>query len=209
MIKSIEKETSIPVINPFKGIWLAMNRFLNSTYLRKAGIIVPDFSLTPDNVKAPFKDYIIKNIIDQKSSKFNPSIEITSDHIHVSDERALSEVSGGEQSYHYLFYQNFIKSKWEYKLYGIGDKIFFYKHLPTIKNPNILDKRIKIKKIPELEEYALKAMNVLNLKVASIDFLKSESGQYYLIDINSGPNFNTIRNGHQLLGDFLLSQAKK
>ncbi len=209
LVKTIEEETSIPTINPFRGIWLAMNRFLNNVYLKKGGILVPENTLNPEKVDSPFKDFIIKNIIDQKSSDFNPSIEIIDGHIHVSDKRALLEVSGGEKSYHYLFYQNFIKSKWEYKIYGIGDKVFFYKQIPTIENPNKTHNKIKIERIPELEEYTIKAMNTLNLKVASVDFLKSESGQFYLTDINSGPNFNTIQNGPQILGDFLINQAKR
>ncbi|UCC19551.1 MAG: hypothetical protein JSV62_15860, partial [Promethearchaeota archaeon] len=45
--KLIEEETSIPVINSYKGSWLAINRFLNSVYLQKAGIPIPDFSLNP------------------------------------------------------------------------------------------------------------------------------------------------------------------
>jgi len=46
-VKFIEEETSIPVINSYKAIWYAINRFLNSTYLRKAGIPVADFSINP------------------------------------------------------------------------------------------------------------------------------------------------------------------
>ena len=47
LVKLIEEHTNIPVINSFKASCLAINRFLNSTYLRKAGIPVPDFSLNP------------------------------------------------------------------------------------------------------------------------------------------------------------------
>ena len=50
---------------------------------------------------------------------------------------------------------------------------------------------------------------VLGLRITSVDFLKSKEGKYNLTDINSGPNFNTIENGSQILGDFLLNEAKK
>ncbi|HEC40769.1 MAG TPA: hypothetical protein ENI29_21175, partial [bacterium] len=75
LVKSIEEQTSIPVINSFKAIWLAINRFLNSTFLKKAGIPVPDFSLNPEGVLPPFPNYIIKNIIDQGIYKFDPIFE--------------------------------------------------------------------------------------------------------------------------------------
>ncbi|MFW9825844.1 MAG: hypothetical protein ACFFE4_23095, partial [Candidatus Thorarchaeota archaeon] len=45
LVNLIEEETSTPVINSFRGTWLCINRFLNSTFLRSAGIPVPDFSL--------------------------------------------------------------------------------------------------------------------------------------------------------------------
>ena len=60
--KLIEEKTSIPVINSYKGSWLAINRFLNSVYLKKAGIPIPEFSLNPKGREPPFRDYIIKNI---------------------------------------------------------------------------------------------------------------------------------------------------
>jgi len=209
LVKCIEKETSIPTINSFKGIWLAMNRFLNSVYLRKAGILVPDYTLIPEQMKAPFKNFIIKNIIDQKSSTFKPKIQFISGNLHVSDERAVLEAQGSQRFYHYYFYQRFIKSKWEYKVYGIGDQLFYFKQVPTIKNPHRVKPKMEIDKIPELEELVLKAKDALSLKIASIDFLKSKDGLYYLTDINSGPNINTIENGPKIVGDFLLEQIKK
>ncbi len=59
LVKLIEEHTNIPVINSFKASCLAINRFLNSTYLRKAGIPVPDFSLNPKGETPPFKDFIL------------------------------------------------------------------------------------------------------------------------------------------------------
>ena len=69
--------------------------------------------------------------------------------------------------------------------------------------------RIKIDPNPELEEMARKAMEVVDLKLTSIDFLQSKDGSFYLTDINSSPNFNYIKNGPKIVGDFLINQAKK
>ncbi|MFX1573935.1 MAG: RimK family alpha-L-glutamate ligase [Promethearchaeota archaeon] len=209
LIKLIEEQTSIPVINSYKGIWLTINRFLSSTYLRKGGIPVPDFSIIPDGESPPFNNYIIKNIIDQKNYAFKPIVNQKNSHLRVADMRALDEVDGKEIKYHFLYYQKFIKSKWEYKIYGIGEDVYFYKQLPILINPNKMESRQEIKEIPELKEYCLKAMEIMNLKVTSLDFLKSDDSEFYLTDINNAPNFNYIKDGHKIVADFLIEQAKK
>jgi len=213
LVKLIEKETVIPVINPYKGIWNAVHRFMNSVLLRDAGIPVPDFSLIPADYSPPFESYIIKNIIDQKQYKFKPNIEKRDGFIKVSDERALNEIKGGfygdMENYQFLYYQKFIKSKWEYKVYIIGDKIYYYKQIPVVVNPNKMESRRKIDEIPELKELSFKAIETTGLKITSIDFLQNKNGQFYLTDINCTPNFNYIKNGPKIVGDYLLEQAKK
>ena len=208
LARMIENETSIPVINPSKAIWLTLHRFLNSILLRNAGICVPDFSLFPSTCQAPFKDYIVKNIVDQKTYTFKPNVLKENGHLKISDERAIKEVKGGEEDYQYYYYQKFIKSKWEYKIYGFGETLFFYKQIPFLVNPNKMETRRKIQEIPELKEIALKAIKILDLKASSMDFLKSKDGTYYLTDINSMPNFNYIENGSKLFAEFLIEQAK-
>ncbi|MFX1489522.1 MAG: hypothetical protein ACFFBI_10260 [Promethearchaeota archaeon] len=209
LVKLIEETTLIPIINSYKAICLAINRFLNSTYLRKAGIPVPDFSLNPKKSLPPFKDYIIKNIIDQKNYKFHPVIKREKGHLNVADERALNEADENNERYNYYYYQKFIQSKWEYKIYGIGENVYFYKQIPVLIDQNKMKSRQKIKKIPELEEYCLKAMEVTGLKVTSLDFQKSKDNQFFLTDINSTPNFNYIKDGYKIVGDFLLAQTKR
>ncbi|MFX1411189.1 MAG: RimK family alpha-L-glutamate ligase [Promethearchaeota archaeon] len=207
LIKFIEEESSIPVINSYKGCWLAINRFLNSLYLQKAGIPIPDFTLNPKGILPPFREFIIKNIIDQKNYKFKPIVKKENGQLKVADERALLEVDVEDPKYNYLYYQKFIRSKWEYKIYGIGDKIFFYKQLPILVNSNKMESRHEIKQIPELKEYCLKAMDIMDLKITSLDFLKSKD-QFFLTDINCTPNFNYLKNGPEIVADFLLEQAK-
>ncbi len=207
-VKLIEEKTSIPVINSYKAIWYAIHRFLNSTYLRKAGIPIPDFSLNPSGILPPFKDYIIKNIVDQGQYKFTPIIFEENGNTRVADKRALDEVDGKEHQYNFLYYQKFIESKWEYKIYGIGENVYFYKQIPVLENPNKIESRQEIERISELEEYCLKAMEVTGLKLTSLDFLKSSDDHFYLTDINCTPNFNYIKNGYKIVADYLLEQAK-
>ncbi|MFX1393915.1 MAG: RimK family alpha-L-glutamate ligase [Promethearchaeota archaeon] len=208
LVRLIQDKTSIPVINSHKGIWLANHRFLNSLMLYKAGIRVPDFSLIPCNSPESYEDFIIKNIIDQKRYAFKPKIKKENGHLKIYDQRALNEVNGGQENYKYFYYQKFIKSKWEYKVYGLGEKFFFYKQIPFLINPNKMETRRKISEILELKEIAFKTMRLMDLKVSSIDFLKSKDGHFYLTDINSLPNFNYIENGPKIFADFLLEQVK-
>ncbi|NVM34644.1 MAG: hypothetical protein HWN81_03550 [Candidatus Lokiarchaeota archaeon] len=208
LMKLIEEDTSIPLINSYKGTWLAINRFLNSLFLEQAGIPIPEFSLNPKGSAPPFGDYIIKNIIDQKNYKFKPIVNKVNGQLKVADERALSEVDKIDPKYNYLYYQRFIKSKWEYKIYGIGEQVYFYKQLPILVNPNKIESRRKIDNIPELEEYCYKAMEVMDLKLTSLDFLKSKD-EFFLTDINCTPNFNYIKDGYKIVVDFLIKQAKK
>jgi glutathione synthase/RimK-type ligase-like ATP-grasp enzyme len=208
LVKLIERETDIPVINSSRGIWLAINRFLNSTLLRQSGIQVPNFSLNAKGLLPLFSEYIIKNIIDQKNYAFKAQIKKINGHLKVADKRALDEVNGEKAKYTYLYYQEFIKSKWEYKIYCIGDDLFYYKQLPILIEPDKMKSRMKIREIPELTEIAIKAVKTVGLKIASIDFLKSKKGEFFLTDINSSPNFNYIKNGPKIIGDYLIKQAK-
>ena len=213
LVKLIAKETKIPIINPYKGIWNAIHRFMNSVLLKKAGVPVPDFSLIPSDYPPPFESYIVKNIIDQKNYKFKPNIENVNGAIKVSDQRALTEMNNGfygdMENYQYLYYQKFIKSEWEYKIYVIGEDIYYYKQIPVLVNPNKMESRQKIDEIPELTEIAFKAVETTGLKITSIDFLQNKKGQFFLSDINCTPNFNYIKNGPKIVADYLIEQAKK
>ncbi len=208
LVKLIEIETDIPVINSSRGIWLAINRFLNSTLLRQSGIRVPNFSLNAKGFLPPFNDYIIKNIIDQKNYAFSPQIQRNNGYLNVADQRALDEINGEKAKYTYLYYQEFIKSKWEYKVYCFGDDLFYYKQLPLLVDPDKMKSRTKIKEIPELTEVVYAATEAIGLKISSMDFLKSKDGNYFLTDINASPNFNYIKDGPKIIGDYLIKQAK-
>ena len=207
--KLIERETNIPVINSSRGIWLAYNRFLNSTVLRSAGIRVPNFSLNPKEDIPPFKAFIIKNIRDQDNYAFDPKIKRSNHNFEITDKRALKEVYGKNAQYHFFYYQEYIESEFEYKVYGIGDYLYYFKQKPILRDPDKMKSRVEIKPIVELGEIAYKVMDLFNLKITSLDFLKSEKNEYFLTDVNSTPNFNYMKNGPQIVGDYLLSLAKK
>ncbi len=209
LAKLIERETDVPVINSSKGIWLAYNRFLNSTLLRNAGIKVPNFSLNPKEDSPPFKDYIVKNVRDQDNYDFDPKIQPYDNSIEVKDQRAIEEVYGKHAQYTFFYYQEYIESEFEYKIYGVGEDLYYFKQKPILRDPNKMKSRVKIDPIAELGEIAYKAMEIFNLSITSLDFLKSEEDIFYLTDVNSTPNFNYLKNGPQIVGNYLLQQARR
>ncbi|MEJ2296326.1 MAG: hypothetical protein P8Y23_16375, partial [Candidatus Lokiarchaeota archaeon] len=172
--KSLEIDLDIPVINSSKGIWLAYNRFLNSSLLRNAGIQVPNFSLNPKDKPPPFQSFIIKNVRDQDNYSFNPTIRRSNRFIEVRDERALEEVYGTDAQYNFFYYQEYIESEYEYKIYGIGEDLYYYKQKPLLEDLDKMKSRVVIDPLTELGEIAYKVMKLFDLKITSLDFLKSK-----------------------------------
>ncbi|TFF85445.1 MAG: hypothetical protein EU517_01605 [Promethearchaeota archaeon] len=209
LAKLIERETNIPVINSSEGIWLAYNRFLNSSLLRSNGIRVPDFSLNPKEENPPFNSFIVKNIRDRDNYAFNPKTHTSGKYFKVKDERAMEEAFGKNAQYSFFYYQKYIPSEFEFKIYGIGENLFYYKQKPILHEPNKMKTRVPIKPIPKLGEIAHKVMDLFNLEITSLDFLKSKQNDFYLTDVNSTPNFNYIKNGSQIVGNYLISRAKR
>jgi len=209
LIKLIENETSIPVINSSKGVWLSCHRFMISLLLAKAGIDGPDYGIVPVGTRPPFEDYIIKNVVDQKNYALKANIKKKDGHLNIIDERALTEAFGGTLNYQFFYYQKFIKTKWEYKVYSIGDNFYFYKQIPVLVDPDKMKSREEINPISELESKVKKIKKIFDLKITSVDFLKSKEGKFYVTDVNSIPNFNYIKNGPEIVTDFLIEQAKK
>ncbi len=122
--------------------------------------------------------------------------------------RAIEESSGIKPKYSHIYFQDFVKSKWEYKVYLIGDDLFYFKQIPVLVDPDKMKSRVEIEKDVELTEIAYKAAGAIGLKISSMDFLKSKDGVYFLTDINSSPNFNYLKNGPKIVGDYIIKQAK-
>jgi len=137
-----------------------------------------------------------------------PQIQKEGGFLKVTDMRAINESTGIEPKYTHVYFQDFVKSKWEYKVYIIGDDIFYFKQIPVLVNPDKMKSRVEIDKDNKLTEIAFKAAETIGLKISSMDFLKSKDGLFYLTDINSSPNFEYIKNGPKMVVDYLIKQAK-
>ena len=200
------KPRGVVVVNDARSVWIAMHRFMHFTIARKAGVRVPDFGL---GQKAPkhFGKFIAKNIIDQnhlRNLDILPFVGESGDEVPTM---GTGEEAGEDPRVRYFhLFQRFVESEYEYKVYGFGDRLFYYRQTPVLENPNKMETRVPVDEIPELRRMARLAMKATGLRVTSMDFL-CENDKYYLTDINAIPNFNYMSKGPEILGDYLLDLA--
>lgn len=201
------RNNGIKVVNNARSIWIAIHRFIHCTVCREAGVRVPDFSLGPSG-SPRFGRCIAKNIIDQNHLR-NLDIlpRVGNDEMEIPSIMTGEEAGRDPRVPDYHFYQRFLETEYEYKIYGFGDRLLFYRQKPVLVNPNKMETRVPIENIPELDRMARLAMKATGLRIASMDFLK-EDDKYYMTDINATPNFNYIPNGAEILGDYLLELAR-
>jgi hypothetical protein len=203
----IAEASGIPVVNSAHAIWVAAHRLLASIACRQAGVRVPEFSVGTSAPDA-FGKVIVKNLVDQNHLRFLDILPIVGGPrsqippITTAEEAGISELVP-----HYHFYQRFLHTKFEYKVYGFGEKLLYYRQLPVLVNPDKMSTRVQIDEVPELRHAAQSAMRATGLKIASLDFLE-ERGEFYLTDVNSTPNFNYIAEGAKIVGDYLLAIAR-
>jgi len=197
---------NIPVVNDAASIRIGIHRFLHNTVCREAGVNVPDFSLgTHDSV--PFRKFIAKNIIDQRHLRFLNVLPLVGGPGMQVPPVETAEEAGRESSVKdFHLFQRFIESRYEYKVYGFGDRLLFYRQTPVLVNPDKMLSRKPIEPIPELARIARLAMKATGLRVTSMDFLE-ENGKFYMTDINPNPNFNYVPDGPKILGDYLMELA--
>jgi len=208
MAEDYGRTRGVHVVNDARSVWIAMHRFLHCVVSREAGVRVPEFSLGPSG-STNFGKTIAKNIIDQNHLR-NLDIlpRVGKNGMEVPSIKTGEEAGSDPRVPDYHFYQRFIETEYEYKIYGFGDRLLFYRQVPVLVNPNKMETRIPIEKIPELDRMARLAMKATGLRIASMDFLK-ENDEYYMTDINATPNFNYIPNGAEILGDYLLELARR
>ena len=196
----------IPVVNSAHATWVATHRMIASIACREGGVRVPEFSLAMSPPEG-FDQVIVKNIVEQHHLRFLDRLPIvagprwTIPPIATAEEAGVSELA---PRYHY--YQRFLRTEFEYKVYGFGDTLLYYRQQPVLVNRDKMSTRVQIGEVPALRRAARAAMRATGLAIASLDFLE-EDGTFYLTDINCTPNFNHVDGGEKLVGDYLLALA--
>lgn len=199
-------DSGVSVVNDSRSIWNTMHRFTHCLLLESAGVRVPEYSLGPSGA-VPFDSYIVKNIIDQDHLRFLDVLPLFGNQSDEIPPVITAEEAAGTICDDFHLYQRVIESEYEYKVYGIGDELRFYRQVPVARYPNKMETRVPIDEIQVLKKYSESAMRATGLRIASMDFLE-ENGKFYMTDINPVPNFNYVEDGVEILGDHLLELAR-
>jgi hypothetical protein len=203
----LAESQGIAVVNGAHATWIATHRLMTSIVCRRAGVRMPEFSLGT-SAPSEFDRVIVKNIVDQHHLRFLDVLPIVAGQRSPIPPIATAEEAGTADivpEFHY--FQRFLNSRYEYKVYAIGERMLFYRQLPVLVNPDKMATRVQIDEVPELAQAARSAMHATGLVIASLDFLE-EDGAFYLTDVNSTPNYNYIDGGAKLVGDYLLANAR-
>ena len=203
----IAEAQGVCVVNSARATWLATHRPLCGLACRQAGVRVPDFALGTA-VPASFERTIVKNVVDHHHLRFLDVLPIVAAPGDAIPSVATAEEAGdGEIVPRFHYFQRFLRTRWEYKVYVVGERQWHFRQAPVLANPDKMSTRVKIEPVPELEAAATRAVRATGLVVASLDFLE-EDGLYYLTDVNCTPNFNYLEDGAAIVGDFLVTLAR-
>ncbi|MFO1303951.1 MAG: hypothetical protein U1F54_09480 [Burkholderiales bacterium] len=203
----IAEEQGVRVVNGAHATWLATHRLLCGLACRQAGVRVPDFALGT-TVPASFERTIVKNVVDHHHLRFLDVLPIVAGPGDALPPIATAEEAGDDERVpHFHYFQRFLRTRYEHKVYVVGDRQWHFRQTPVLVNPDKMATRVRIDPVPELEEAAKRVARATGLAIASLDFLE-EDGHYYLTDVNCTPNFNYLEDGAAIVGDWLLSLAR-
>jgi len=207
----------VPVVNPVESYITARDKFMSLCLLSKAGVPVPRTIVVEDYFTATravemFSKAVIKPLIGSLGLGIlrvdNPDMAYT-----VS--KTLAQIKQP------IYVQEYIeKPNRDIRILVIGDEIVtaYYRVQTSPYNwkTNIAQGAVAqpIEKLDEeLKEYAFKALKVLNLYYAGIDFGESKNG-YVLFEVNAAPQWRGIQratgiNPAKKLAELVIRLAKK
>lgn len=212
------KARGIPIVNTPTALLISIDRSVTAAILRGEGLPVPDFFCGyPHSV--PFLPFVAKNIFDVNVSVM-ASATATQPDLH---QQPITNVFASQESKPApilvrtpeeqqqlpklpIFAQEYLKSAWEYKVYGIGPKILMYRQHPTLDHADKLATRERIPPEPEMVAITQKAMRLLALELCSMDFL-DDNGRVALTDVNFSPALETDPDGYPMLAEYLVTKG--
>ena len=200
----LRADRGLRVVNCPDAIWASTNRHLHCLLAERAGVLVPPVMLGVADA-CDFDPRVVKNVFDQRHVRFRELLPIVADRSYaIPAIPAAAEAGGPETEEHHVF-QKVINSRYEYKVYGVGDEFFFQRRVPMLPNVERHTTRERLDENPTLAGAARAVMAAIGLDIASIDFLE-EDGAFYFIDINATPNFAEIADLVPRVGSYLLDQ---
>jgi len=191
VLESIER--LCPVINCTFGLKVGLDKFKTSSFLKAAGIPVPDFALIPrsDDEKA---NAILSRwgeaLVKPRFGGFGIGIFRAKNPDDFID---LMDYSGQDTFYVERFYENDFGDWCGINVVG-GEVIYGYgKKESKIVGWKVLDRKsaggemILRKPSPEQEEIALKVADKTGLDFFGVDMIKTRDGENLVVDLNTFP----------------------
>ncbi|MFO1312484.1 MAG: hypothetical protein U1F41_10535 [Burkholderiales bacterium] len=203
----LAESRGVRVVNSAHATWLATHRFLCGLACRQAGVRVPEFALGT-TAPASFGRAIVKNVVDHHHLRFLDVLPIVARAGQAIPPVPTAEEAGErETAARFHYFQRFLRTRYEYKVYVIGERQLHFRQAPVLVNPDKMATRVPIDAVPELEEAARGVVRATGLAIASLDFLE-EDGVFYLTDVNSTPNYDYLEAGAAMVGDYLVALAQ-
>ncbi len=183
------------LMNPTYNFRRAKDKYAALFHLYKNGLPVPktlvtrDFDSVINLVQSMFSDFVIKPLIGSQGMGS----------LHISDfdlgYQAFKTLDGLGR----VFYvQEYIKKPpRDIRVFVIGDRVVsgmyrIIKGNSWKSNIHLGAEPRSLKVTPELEELALKAVNVLQLDYAGVDVVESEKG-YMILEVNAAPSWEGLQ----------------
>lgn len=189
----INNQPSNRSVNKYKPTQICLNRKKINFSLEEISIPIPFTAYNKEDFYKLKNKVIVKSIFSNKH-------DIKT---HRSNKQILNP------NFEKKIYQEFIQNDgFDYKYYGVGNQIFaLRKKASEFKHhkEKINEKRIIIKPNPDLVSMLIKLRDYLDLDIYGVDFIKSNDGKYYAIDLNLFPGLIGIPNAPAVWLDYLLS----
>jgi RimK family alpha-L-glutamate ligase len=107
-----------------------------------------------------------------------------------------------------IIFQKFIENEGDYRLFFLGGKLLYAIERKSadkkkeFRNNYSLGGTVKRVDLPkEATDLAKKAALAMKFDVAGVDLIKSPSGEWFVLEINSAPQFGT-KNGKEIVVDY-------
>lgn len=207
----------VPVVNPVESYITARDKFMSLCLLSKAGVPIPRTIVVEDYFTAiraveMFSRAVIKPLIGSLGLGI---LRVDNPDMAYTISKTLAQIKQP------IYVQEYVeKPNRDIRVLVIGDEIVtaYYRVQTSPQNwkTNIAQGAIAqpIEKLDEeLKEYAFKALKVLNLYYAGIDFGETKNG-YVLFEVNAAPQWRGIQrvtgiNPAKKLAELVIRLVKK
>ena len=184
----IISDLGVFTINPIESMIIARDKFYSLFKLKENNIPIPSTIVTEDVLLAmekvkEWKEAVLKPLM---GSLGYGSIKTNEADIAYNIGKAFLSINQP------LYIQEYIrKPQRDIRVFVVGDKVLgsVYRISYTSWKTNVAQgaKVVKAPKIPEVEEYALKAAKALNLYYAGVDIAETPENGYVVFEVNAAP----------------------